>query len=275
MNEATDKSYVESIAKGMAVLSYVIHSRDAVGISRLSKELGLSMGSVQRVTNTLHRLGYLRKDKISHGYTPGHKTLGMGLAITKDIDIKRVAHPYLEELSKAIGETVNLAIFDGNGIVYVDRIKTEQIININLHIGSRLPLHCTSMGKCILAYLPADELDELIDKMEMNAMTPTTITSRDALRENLDTVRKRGFSLNNQELEVGLRSVAAPVRDDSGTVIAAVNIAVPASRVTLDELMGVFAEKIVETTRLISESMGYRNKPILAKTKRRRLHTET
>lgn len=267
MNRATDKSYVESIAKGMEVLSYVIHSQNAVGISRISKDLGLSMGSVQRVTNTLHRLGYLRKDKTSHGYTPGHKTLGMGLAITKDIDLKRIAHPYLEELSRAIGETVNLAIFDGTGIVYVDRIKTEQIININLHIGSRLPLHCTSMGKCILAFLPADELDEIIDKMGMNAMTPTTITDRDGLREDLETVRKRGFSLNNQELEVGLRSVAAPIRDESGTVIAAVNIAVPASRVTLDELMGAFAEKVVETTRLISESMGYRKKPFPEKTR--------
>lgn len=177
--------------------------------------------------------------------------------------MKKIAHPFLEELSREIGETVNLAIFEGTGIIYVDRIKTEQIININLSIGSRLPLHCTSMGKCLLAYLPDDELAEMLDRIEMLSLTPNTITDRGKLLEELQRVRERGFSLNNRELEVGLRSVAAPVRDDSNRVIAAVNIAVPSSRVTMEELRGNFAKRIMEVAKAISEGMGYRENQCL------------
>jgi IclR family pca regulon transcriptional regulator len=242
----------------MEVLSFVVHSQQAAGITQIARALTLSIGSVQRVTNTLQKTGYLRKDKATHGYTLGHKAWGLGLAIVKDFNLKRIAHPYLEALSREIGETVNLAIFDGTGIVYVDRIKTEQIININLSIGSRLPVHCTSMGKCMLAYLPEEVLEKLLDRIEMNPVTPRTITDKGRLRKELQTVRERGFSMNNQELEVGLRSVAAPVRDDTGMVIAAVNIAVPASRVTQEELLGTFAKRVVEVTRVISEGMGYR-----------------
>jgi IclR family pca regulon transcriptional regulator len=258
MNRETDKSFVGSIAKGMDVLSFVVNSPRTAGITRIARDLDLSIGSVQRVTNTLEKLGYLRKDKAAQGYIIGHKAWGLGLAIVKDIDLKVIAHPYLEELSRELGETVNLAIFDGTGSVYVDRIKTEQIININLSIGSRLPVHCTSMGKCLLAYLPDDELAELLDRIEMMPVTPNTITDRGKLLEELRVVRERGFSLNNRELEVGLRSVAAPVRDESRMVIAAVNIAVPSSRVTLEELRGKLAKKVVEVARVISEGMGYR-----------------
>ncbi len=258
MGRSTDKSYVESIAKGMDVLSFIAHSRETAGITKISRVLGMSAGSVQRITNTLHKLGYLRKERISLGFTLGHKAWGLGLAIIQDIDLKRIAHPYLDELSREIGETVNLAIFDGTEIVYVDRIKTEQIVNINLNIGSRLPVHCTSMGKCILAFLPEEELAQLLDTMTMNSLTPATITGKERFREELRTVRERGYALNNQELELGLRSVAAPVRDASGAVIAAVNIAVPASRVEPDELVGRFAGKVVGVTQVISEAMGYR-----------------
>ncbi len=260
---ATDKSYIESIAKGLNVLSYIVDYSGAAGITQISRALNLSIGSVQRVVNTLQKLGYLRKDKVSQGYALGYKAWGLGLAIIKDIDLKKIAHPFLEELSREIGETVNLAIFEGTGIIYVDRIKTEQIININLSIGSRLPLHCTSMGKCLLAYLPDDELAEMLDRIEMLSLTPNTITDRGKLLEELQRVRERGFSLNNRELEVGLRSVAAPVRDDSNRVIAAVNIAVPSSRVTMEELRGNFAKRIMEVAKAISEGMGYRENQCL------------
>jgi IclR family pca regulon transcriptional regulator len=258
MNKETDKNYIGSLSKGMNVLSLIVNSKKIIGITEISRTLNLSIGSVQRITTTLQKLGYLRKDERAQGYILGHKAWGLGLSIIKDIDLKKIAHPYLEELSNEIGETVNLAILDGTDIVYVDRIKTEQIININLSIGSRLPAYCTSMGKCLLAFLLDSELLELLNKIDMKPVTPNTITDKDKLLDELQKVRESGFSLNNKELEIGLMSMAAPIRDASQRVIAAANIAVPSSRATLEVLRNRFAPKLIDVTTVISESMGYR-----------------
>jgi IclR family pca regulon transcriptional regulator len=253
-----DRNFVESIERGMNVFSFIVNSNKAVGITQISKALNLSLGAVQRVTYTLQKLGYLRKDEEIQKYSIGHNGLVLGLGIVKDIDLKRVAHPYLKELSAEINETVNLAVLDGIQIVYIDRIKTEQIININLSTGSKLPIYCTSMGKSLLAFLPSDELLKLLDKIDMRPVTPNTITTKAKLLEELEKVKKRGFSVNDKELDIGLRSVAAPVRNEFGTVVAAVNIAVPSSRVTFEDLRTKFASKAMHVSKVISEALGYR-----------------
>ena len=173
----------------------------------------------------------------------------------RNLDLRKVAFPYLDRTSKEVGETVNLAILDGTEIVYVERIRTEQILNINLHVGSRLPVHCTSMGKTMLAFLPEKRLGEVFKKMKLSCLTPHTITSKKALRKELERVRGRGFSTNNEEVCIGLRSVAAPVRNFTGDVIAAVNIAVPSIRVPLRKLGTFFAKKVMETADQISFSI--------------------
>jgi PcaR/PcaU/PobR family beta-ketoadipate pathway transcriptional regulator len=253
-----DRNFVESIERGLIVFSFIVNSKEAVGITQISKALNLSLGSVQRVTYTLQKLGYLRKDEEIQKYSIGHNGLVLGLEIVKDLDLKRVAHPYLEELSAEINETVNLAVLDGIQIVYIDRVKTWQIININLSVGSKLPVYCTSMGKSLLAFLPNDELLELLNKINLKPITPNTITTRARLLKELEKVRKKGFSVNDKELDVGLRSVAAPVRNEYGTVVAAVNIAVPSSRVTFEELRTKFASKVMHLSSVISEALGYR-----------------
>jgi PcaR/PcaU/PobR family beta-ketoadipate pathway transcriptional regulator len=253
-----DRNFVESIERGMNVFSFIVNSKKAVGITQISKALNLSLGSVQRVTYTLQKLGYLRKDEEIQKYSIGHNGLVLGLGIVKDLDLKRVAHPYLRELSAEIDETVNLAVLDGIQIVYLDRVKTGQIININLSIGSKLPVYCTSMGKSLLAFLPNDELVELLNKINLKPITPNTITTKARLLRELEKVKKRGFSVNDKELDIGLRSVAAPVRNEYGTVVAAVNIAVPSSRVTFEELRTKFAGKVIHLSRVISEALGYR-----------------
>jgi PcaR/PcaU/PobR family beta-ketoadipate pathway transcriptional regulator len=261
MDKKNNRNYVDSIAKGMKVLSFIVNCNKSAGITQISKALDLSIGAVQRVTNTLQTLGYLRKDKNSRGYILGYKSWGLGLAIIKDIDLKYIAYPYLEELSRDIGETVNLAILEDTEIVYVDRIKTEQILNINLNIGSKLPAYCASMGKSLLAFLPEDELLNILDTMNMKPITPNTITDKAKLLEELEQVRQKGFSINNSELDIGLRSVAAPVRDESGRVVAAVNIAVPSSRVTFEDLTTRLAKKVVGVAKIISEALGYKEHP--------------
>ena len=253
-----DRNFVESVERGLNVFSFIVNSKKAVGITQISKALHLSIGSVQRVTYTLQKLGYLRKDEDIQKYSIGNNGLVLGLGIVKGLDLKRIAYPYLKELSAEINETVNLAVLDGIQIVYIDRVKTGQIININLNIGSKLPVYCTSMGKSLLAFLPNDELLELLNKITLRPITPHTITTKARLLKELEKVKETGFSVNDKELDIGLRSVAAPVRNEYGTVVAAVNIAVPASRVTFEELRTEFASKVIHLSKVISEALGYR-----------------
>jgi len=208
------------------------------------------------LTYTLQQLGYLERDAETKRYRSGPKVLSLAFSVMRTLDLRRVASPFLKQTSREIGETVNLAILEGLDIVYVERIKTEQILNINLHVGSRLPAYCTSMGKAMMAFLPVDRLKELLKKVKLNPLTPNTLKSKRDLKEELRKIRKRGFATNNEELSIGLRSVAAPVRNFSGEVIAAVNIAVPSIRVPPRKLETFFAEKIVETADKISFTLG-------------------
>ena len=260
MKTKNDRKYIESIAKGFKVFSCIVNSKKPLGITEIAKAINLSIGAIQRATFTLQMLGYLKKDQKTQKYSLSYKAWGLGFAIVKDINLRNVAHFHLENLSHEIGETVNLAILEDTEIVYVDRIKTEQIININLSIGSKLPVYCTSMGKSLLAFLPKNELLEILDKIDMKPITPHTITDKGRLLEELQKVRERGFSINNGELDIGLRSVAAPVWNHSGKVVASVNIAVPSSRVTLEELRTGLAMKLIDLTNVISEALGYKEK---------------
>jgi len=176
----------------------------------------------------------------------------------RNLDIRRVALPYLEEASKEIGENVNLAIMDGMEIVYLERIKTQQILNVNLQVGSRLPVYSTSMGKVMLAFLPQDRLEEVLGKIVFQPLTPYTITNKEHLRKELKKIRKRGFAVNNEELSLGLRSVAAPVRNFEGEVIAAVNTGVLSIRVSLKKLETELAKKMIETADKISLALGFK-----------------
>ena len=254
----TPRNFIESLSRGIHLLSALSESPLPLSLTELSHRMGLSKSTVQRLTYTLQQLGYLDRDQETKKFRLGQRAVLLGLSIVKHSDLRKVAFPHLHQTSKEIGETVNLAILDGVDIVYVERIKTQQILNINLEVGSRLPAYCTSMGKAILAFLPEEQLEELLKAMKLKPQTSNTITSREALRRELEKVRRRGFATNNEELSHGLRSVAAPVRDAGGQVIAAVNIAVPSSRVQLKRLETVLAQKVIETADRISLNLGYR-----------------
>lgn len=252
------RDFIESLSRGLTLLSSLAESSTSLSLTEISKQLRLSKSTVQRLIYTLKTLGYIDREEETKKYRLGGKALSFALSMVKNLDLRRVAYPILQKTSKEIGETVNLAILDGTEIVYVERIKTEQILNINLQVGSRLPAYCTSMGKAMLAFLPEERLDDLLKKMRLVPHTPHTITSKEALKNELRKVRAQGFATNNEELSLGLRSTAAPIRDYRGEVIAAVNIAVPSIRISQKQLETVLAKKVVETARQISLSLGYK-----------------
>src|SRR6478609_4603462 len=205
----------QSLERGLAILSSFQSAQPLLGVSDLSREVGLSRSTTHRYVATLTALGYLQQDAETRKYRLGPRVLDLGFSAINSMELRHVSAPHLQLLSDAIGHTVNMAVLDGADIVYIERCTSSRAerreIDLNLHIGSRLPAYCTSMGKVLLAFLPAPELDALLDEIELTRRGPNTITARRRLLEELEQVRRRGLAVNNEELASGLRSIAAPV----------------------------------------------------------------
>jgi len=187
--------------------------------------------------------------------------LDLGFSAINSMELRQISAPHLQRLADETGHTVNMAILDGIDIVYIERCRTSQLgqreIDLDLHIGSRLPAYCTSMGKVLLAYLGPAHLAELLDRIELVDRGPNTITTRAALAAELERVRERGVGVNNEELAYGLRSIAAPIRSPSGDVTAAINLAVHRSMVSLEDLLAHLGPALKRTAAEISARVGF------------------
>lgn len=255
----------QSLERGLAILSSFHSDRALIGVSELSRELELSRSTAHRYIATLARLGYLQQDPDSKRYRLGPKVLDLGFSAINSMDLREVAAPHLRQLSDETGYTVNLAILDGTDVVYIERCRTarpgQREIDLNLHVGARLPAYCTAMGKAILAFIPEDRLDEVIEHIDFAPRGPNTITDPEAFREELARIRDSGLAVNDEELAYGLRSIAAPIHSHSGEVLAALNLAVHRTMVSGDELIARFGPAVARTARNISLGMGHRLAP--------------
>jgi PcaR/PcaU/PobR family beta-ketoadipate pathway transcriptional regulator len=251
------RNFIESLSRGLSIVSLLSESSSPLNLTELSNKLHLSKSAIQRFTYTLRYLGYLEKDEETKKYYLGPKIFSIAFSIMKNSDLRNAAHPHLVETSKEIGETVSLAILDNTEIVFLERVNSPHIYNINLHVGSRLPAYCTSIGKVLLAFLPKSRLRDIIKNIELKPITPYTITNKENLKKDLKKVRIRGYAMNCEELSVGLRSVAAPVRNYSGSVVGGVNIAAPSSRADIKRLDTILAKKVIEMADKISSALGY------------------
>jgi IclR family pca regulon transcriptional regulator len=256
-------TWSQSLERGLAILSTFGSDRSTIGVSELSRELGLSRSTTHRYIATLTSLGYLQQDAETKRYRLGPRVLDLGFAAINSMDIREISVPHLQALSDATGFTVNLAILDGPDVVYIERCRTsrsgQRQIDLNLHVGSRLPAYCTGLGKALLAFLPEQRFEEILDQADLVARGPNTITDRAALRAEMERVRTTGLAVNNEELAYGLRSIAAPIRSTSGDVVAALNLAVHRSMVSMDDLIERYGPTVKRTADAISAEIGYRS----------------
>lgn len=256
-------TWSQSLERGLAILSAFGSDRSTIGVSELSRELGLSRSTTHRYIATLTSLGYLQQDAETKRYRLGPRVFDLGFAAINSMDIREISVPHLQALSDATGFTVNLAILDGGDVVYIERCRTsrsgQREIDLNLHVGSRLPAYCTAMGKALLAFVPEDRFEEILDGVELVARGPNTITDRVALRAEMERIRTMGVAVNNEELAYGLRSIAAPIRSSSGEVVAALNLAVHRSMVSIDDLIERYGPTVKRTADTISEEIGHRS----------------
>lgn len=232
--EPADPEFMLSLAKGLAVLRCFADQRRPLTIVAATELTRFSRASVRRCLHTLVQLGYLRQENASFSLTPG--VLALGYAFLSSDALADVAQPLLDRLSASIGESCSLGVLEADEVCYVARSESTRIMSIALRVGSRLPLYCTSMGRVLLAHMAAPERLAYFDRTPLTALTAHTITERHALLDLLDAVKAQGFAIVDQELEIGLRSVAVPVFNRAGDVIGALNIGTQSVRVPIPEL---------------------------------------
>ncbi|MEV0159157.1 IclR family transcriptional regulator domain-containing protein [Nonomuraea fuscirosea] len=223
--------HVQSLARGLAVIRAFSATEPELTLSQVARATGLSRAAARRFLLTLTDLGYVRSDGRLFALTP--RVLELGYAYLSSLSLPEVADPHLERLAAEVGESASVAVLDGTDVVYVARVATARIMRVTINIGTRFPAYCTSMGRVLLAALPPEALESYLGRAELRRLTSHTIVLPAALRAELDEVRGRGWAMVDQELEEGLRSIAAPIRDRAGRTVAAVNVSTHATRTSL------------------------------------------
>ena len=255
-NDSPERDYVQSLSRGLTVLQAFNAERPAMTLADMSRATGLTRATVRRLLLTLVSLGYVCTDGRTFELTP--RVLDLGFAYVSSLQLPDIAQPFMEALSDRVHESVSASVLDGTQIVYVARVNTQRIMGISLAIGSRLPAAWTSMGRVLLAGLSDDQLERFLDGLVIAELTTHSITDIDMLRSEVHAVRSQGYALVDQELEEGIRSVAAPLRDRRGRTLAAINVGTHAARVTLKELRGVILPALLETARSIDSQLAKR-----------------
>lgn len=248
---------LKSLSRGVQVLQCFTPDTPSLALTAIAAEIGVPKGSAFRLVSTLEQLGYLRQDPETKRYRLGVKVLTLGQACLSGMVWPDVALPHLEELAKATRESASMAILDETEIVYVARASIRRVMSSNLFVGSRLPAYCTSLGKVLLAHLEPDELASLLAVVVFEPYTHLTVADADDLCASLATIRQQGYAISDRELDLTLRSIAAPVRDASGTVVAAINVSTFASRVPVNELEEHIIPRLLETANTISNALGF------------------
>lgn len=222
-----ETDFVGGFAKGLKVIEAFGEARPRLTITDVSRETGLDRATARRCLLTLAELGYAAYDGKFFELTS--KILRLGHAYLSATSLPRLVQPYLDQLSEKIGQSASVSVLDGTEIVYVARAAQKRVMSINLMPGSRLPAYCASMGRVLLAALPEVEARAVIDASELKANTAFTLTDPEALMGEFDRIRRQGYALIDQELEVGLRSIAVPLENGHGHVVAALNVGAPAA----------------------------------------------
>ncbi len=252
--------YSQSVERGLAILGCLTPRSPLLGIAELADMLGMSRSTTHRYAITLVALGYLEQGK-GRKYRLALSVTDLGMSAMNTMSLSTHSEPLLRELSQRLGYTTSLAVLDGPEIVYLDRVlgsARRGRVDRGPTIGSRLPLHCTAMGKLLLAYLYDAARQELMDELTLSKFGPNTITSKRRLRAELETIRETGFAINDEELTPNLIAIAVPVRCDSGEAVAAANLVAQKTVISIEQLASTLAPHLIATADRLSARLGYR-----------------
>jgi DNA-binding IclR family transcriptional regulator len=252
---------VQVIERGCRILNHLAKGRLTHSIHDLSQELSLPKPTVHRILSTLRNFGFVTQDEMSKEYRLGFRLVELGQIVLDQIDLRKVAKPFLTELANQVEEVVHLVILEQGKIVYLDKVeKVNELKSLRMvsRIGMRSYAHSCAVGKVLLSFLPENERAAILRQRGLPRQTKNTIVDPVQLNEHLVKVMVQGYAVDDAENEEGVRCVAAPIRDDQGRVIAAISISGPSVRMTKERIHGELKTQVIKTALEISQTLGYR-----------------
>lgn len=251
---ATSADFVQSFARGLSVIRSFSAEAPAQTLSEVAATTGLSRATARRFLHTLVDLGYAVNIDTQFQLTP--RVLELGSSYLSALTLPAIAQPRLEVLSREVGESSSMSVLDGADIIYVCRVPVRRIMTVNITIGTRFPAYATSMGRVLLAGLSEPELTRLLNLTPPEQLTSRSLSTTSAIREEVAATRERGWALVDQELEPGLRSLAAPIFDADGAVVAAINLSTQSASHAVEDIRRDFLPQLLDTARTISADLA-------------------
>jgi DNA-binding IclR family transcriptional regulator len=258
-DRASDPYQLQSLDRAVAVLELLGESESPLGLADVCERMELHKSTAHRALMVLERTGLIERTP-ENRFRLGLKLYELGSRAIEQIDLRARVQPWFRKLSAQVGETVHLGVMQKTSIVYLDKVDPiNRRVWLASRVGASNPIHCTAMGKAILAFLPPDAAADIIARIRFTRFTPRTLCTPEALQRSLDRVRRRGYAIDDEEVECGVRCVGAPILNESGHPVAAVSVSGPSSRITQQSVPGI-AEHLVHCCREISASLGTRER---------------
>lgn len=248
---------VQTLERSLDILEVLAQAEEPLGVTEIGSRINLHKSTVHRIIGTLCYRGYVEKEKDTDRYRLGLKIMELGISCVNDLEIRAVAEPYLAEVVKRFDETVHLVLFDDAEIVYIDKKESSQVIGMRSHVGKRAPMHCTAVGKAILAFLPQEEILQIIKAKGLPKFTQKTIITTENLFKELEIIKQTKIGHDDEENEVGIICLGTPVFHYSGRVIGGVSVSGPATRM-LEKGLDAIGDELRWAGKEISRRLGYR-----------------
>jgi IclR family pca regulon transcriptional regulator len=250
------REFVQSLERGLSVIATFDREHPSLTLSEIAERTGLTRAAARRFLHTLRDLGYVESDGRHFSLRP--KVLELGYAYLSSLPIWEVARPHLQELADRVMETTSASVLDGTDIVFVARVGTKRIMSMNLGVGSRLPAWATAMGRVLLAEFSPEQLDEYFSKVTLHPLSSRTITDEAEVRRRIEQARRDGWTLVDQEVEEGVRSLAVPIRNPDGRAEAALTVCSHAYRVSVERILEEFLPLVQATSARITAELARR-----------------
>ena len=252
--QVSDRDYVNSLARGLEVIRAFTRTQPRMTLSEVARITGMTRATVRRFLLTLVREGYADTDGEYFGLKP--KVMELGYAALSSLNLLEIMQPIMTRLAVKLRESCFAAVLDGTDVVYIaSAAPPDRFVNISASVGSRAPAHCVSTGRVLVAALPEEQMLEYLEKATLTKITSNTVTSKVKLRSLIEETRVKGWSIVDQELEIGLRSISVPICDRAGEVLAALNVGCPSSRITPEDMHTRILLKLQEASQAITVGM--------------------
>ncbi|MDZ5472028.1 IclR family transcriptional regulator [Bacillus sp. 31A1R] len=250
------ENMVKSVSRALDIITLVGMKKGGLGVTEIAKQIDINKSSVYRILSTLVQYGYIEQDQETGKYKLGYKFLEVSSRLLESIDLRTEAKPLLQELGKYTNEVIHLVVYDQGEVVYIEKLEGNETLRMHSKVGKRAPIHCTAVGKSIIAHFPSNEVIDILERKGMPMHTDKTIVNIDTFMEELISVRQRGYALDLEENEYGITCIAVPIFDHLGKAVAAVSISGPTIRMT-DERLHELQEKMVVIGKSISARLGF------------------